>query len=198
MPDDDVIYTRLVRGWHRAGKLFQSDAPAEEVADAVSTALCDTLRRLGGCPGLPEMISALEGSLRAGNGSSWGEQAKQLVRRANGHVHTRLLREVCRGLLASAPEALRQLGSDALKQRVTSEFVSRLAVHHLFSRLRPESWEKRGRLSLARTREQECRQALPITAIARRLLAHPVGIGLRAPARRHVQSSTEEMLAWPL
>jgi hypothetical protein len=51
MPDDDVIYTTLVRGWHHAGRLLQGEAAPKVVADVMTTAVCRTLRKAGGCPG---------------------------------------------------------------------------------------------------------------------------------------------------
>ena len=200
MPDRDIMYSKLVPCWRRPYRLAKGDASAALVASEADKALAATLRRTGGCPGLPALAAVVARAVRRPGDDTWRGEAERVVRSVGGHKHSRLAQEVAEGLIEADVARLTQLTDDAIETEVAKAVLRRLALSYAFGPIQPVLIAERfGSAADAIAFEAECLASMNLEPIAAQLLRSPSGEKLRAPARRagRKRPLRELVQAWP-
>jgi len=200
MPDVDVINRALPPSWRRPANLVRSHASPRTVGDAIVTALAETLRRTGGCPGLARLVQGAHRAASGGDRAALDVAADQVLAAARGarafhHVQTAV--EVTRAMVGTGE--LTGLTAEEVADRIALAFLHRLVRMYLLDRVAPAVMQETAlSAGKALTYMDECLSNANLAALARRLLLHEDGQNLRAPARRAPRRSTADLLHIPL
>ncbi len=164
------------------------------------TALADTLRRAGGCPGLGAIAEAAERGRAATAVTDVqlaGQVALRKVRGMPAQQHVQAALDSARSLVSTGD--LDGLRGEQVQRRVAMSFLERLIRANLLDRITPKLMQQPGRsLDDLVPYMDHCIDQADLQALADRLLAHEDGRGLRAPSRRGPRRSTRELLNTPM
>lgn len=194
------MYSKLVPCWRRPYRLAKGDASAALVASEATKALAATLRRTGGCPGLPALAAVVARAVRRPDDDAWRGEAERVVRSVGGHKHSRLAHEIAEGLIETDAARLVLLTDAAIGAEVATALLRRLALSYAFGPIQPVLIAERfGSAADAIAFEAECLASMNLEPIAAQLLRSPSGERLRAPARREGRKRPLQELvkAWP-
>lgn len=189
MPDDDKLPRALGAGWQRVLKAFRAGESQEAIEHHVAKATAETLRRTHGVPELP----ALGVQMYLDAATSYGADGSS--RRAMpAHIPARLARQAVDALSAVMKERLALNSPDTaallLARRVVAEVVYAFGLDRMAPVLMGDGFDP---VEL-RHQFESIAQSNPLGELAKRLLAHPDGTGLRAPGRRRLKLATADLM----
>jgi hypothetical protein len=189
MPDDDKLPRSLSARWRRVLKAFQAGESQEAIEHYVAKATAETLRRTHGVPELP----ALAGQMY--QAAAPGGAAESSSRRAlPAHIPTRLARQAVDALSAVMKERLALTSPETAAQLLAGRVVADVAYAFGLDRMAPVLMGNGFDPGELRRRFEGIAQSNPLRELAKRLLAHPDGSGLRAPGQPRPKLATADLM----
>lgn len=195
MPDRDVFSRCAPSEWRRPLRLLHGNASPAETGDACLSALAQTLRLHGGLAKLPECADLIDkyrtGALSAAEVFS---HIRELERGASFDMHTRMLANTVRGLVAQQSVPTSQ---ESTRIVVAERCLRSMIASRVFEIERPEFtvFRFRGNVSVQSSFERECFQAISssgrLRSLARKLCDDPSGRTARLAPRRILRSTAE-------
>lgn len=189
MPDDDKLPRSLSARWRRVLKAFQAGESQEAIEHHVAKAAAETLRRTHGIPELPALGAQMYLAATTGYGTDGSSR-----RALSAHIPTRLARQAVDALSAVMKERLALTSPDTaallLARRVVAEVTYAFGLDRMAPVLMGDGFDP---VEL-RHRFEGIAQSNPLGELAKRLLAHPDGAGLRAPGRRRLKLATADLM----
>jgi hypothetical protein len=189
MPDDDKLPRSLSARWQRVLKAFRAGESQEAIEHHVAKAAAETLRRTHGVPELPALGTQM--CLDAGTGYGADGSSRRAM---PAHIPTRLARHAVDALSAVMKDRLALTSPDTaallLARRVVAEVVYAFGLDRMAPVLMGDGFDP---VEL-RHRFEIIAQSNPLGELAKRLLAHPDGTGLRAPGRRRLKLATADLM----
>jgi hypothetical protein len=189
MPDDDKLPRSLSVRWRRVLKAFQAGESQEAIEHHVAKATADTLRRTHGVPELPALGAQMYLDAASGYGaygsSRWAVPT---------HIPTRLARQAVDALSAVMKERLALTSPDGAALLLAGRVVADVAYAFGLDRMAPVLMGDGFDPVELRLRFEGIAQSNPLGELAKRLLAHPDGSGLRAPGRRRLKLATADLM----
>lgn len=166
-------------------------------AVAGEKALSETLRRIGGCPGIADLADAVVAGSK-GSDESWAVQADAAVQRAGYSQALKIAREVADAYVQATTASV-STPDGALATGFVVEFLRRLVLQQGFGPI--QATLASDRFSSAAELidwEEGCLNSMRLRPIAEKLLANPNAARLRAPSTRTKHRSTAQLLhRWP-
>jgi hypothetical protein len=197
MPDDDRIPRKLTAAWQKVLWCLRDRRPAEDTADAVTSALAATLRDVHGVPDLPVMAVRMQEAAASGMVIQSRVPGSMDARR---HVPTDVAERAAAGFAATMRSELALVSRHQAALLLARRVIAGLAYHYGFDRIGPLLAAE----GVYGTRElqdlfAEILASDQVSKLAKRLLARPTGEGLRAPARqRRERKSLNDLLNTPI
>ena len=189
MPDDDKLPRALGAGWQRVLKAFRAGESQEAIEHHVAKAAAETLRRNHGVPELPALGAQMYLDAATGYGADGSSR-----RAMPAHIPTRLARQAVDALSAVMKERLALTSPDTaallLARRVVAEVTYAFGLDRMAPVLMGDGFDP---VELHH-RFESIAQSNPLGELAKRLLAHPDGTGLRAPGRRRLKLATADLM----
>lgn len=189
MPDDDRLPRSLSARWRRVLKAFQAGEPQEAIEHHVAKATAETLRRAHGVPELPTLGAQAYLAAVADYGGDGGSR-----REPSAQIPTRLARQAVGALSAAMKDRLALTSPDIAALLLARRVVSEVAYSFGLDRMAPVLMGDGFDPVELRHRFEGIAQSNPLGELAKRLLAHPDGSGLRAPGRRRVKLATADLM----
>jgi hypothetical protein len=189
MPDDDKLPRSLSRRWWRVLKAFQAGESQEAIEYHVAKATAETLRITRGIPELPALGAQMYLDAATGYGAD-GSSRRALP----AHIPTRLAWQAIDVLSAVMKERLVLTSPDAAAQLLARRVVAEVAYAFGLDRMAPVLMSDGFDPVELRRRFEGIARSNPLGELARRLLAHPDGSGLRAPGRRRLKLATADLM----
>jgi hypothetical protein len=192
MPDDDRLPQSLSARWRRVLKAFQAGEPQEAIEHHVAKATAETLRRTHGVPELPALGAQMYLAAAAdhdGHGDD-GSSSRALPT----HIPTRLARHAVDALSAVMKDRLALTSPDTAALLLARRVVAEVAYAFGPDRMAPVLMGDGFDPVELRHRFGGIAQSNPLGELAKRLLAHPDGSGLRAPGQRRVKLATADLM----
>lgn len=168
-----------------------SRGAAEDIAYHVARATAETLRRMHGIPELPALGAQLH---RAVTDSAKSGASDPGSSNPPSHIPTRLARQAADLLSAVMKDRFALTSPDSAALMLARRVVADVAYAFGLDRMAPvllESGYNRGELH---RRYQNLAQSNPLGELAKRLIAHPDGAGLRAPGRPRSKLATADLM----
>jgi hypothetical protein len=192
MPDDDRIPRYLTASWRKVFRCLQGRESVERTADAVTGALAATLHTSHGVPGIRGIAVQMQQSAADG---TVGQSRVPDSEDARRHAPTDIAERAAAMLAATMPDVLALVSPDQAALMLANRVLADLAYHYGLDRMVPllaaegtyDTGELQALLAEILASEQ-------ISKLAKRLLARPNGIGVRAPRRRRFRRPLEEIL----
>jgi hypothetical protein len=197
MPDDDRIPTSLTAPWKKVLRCLRSRGPAEEAADAVTSAVAATLRGVHGVPELPDIARFMQEAAASG---TVGQSRVPGSAGARRHLPTDVAERAAAGFAATMRSELALVPPGTAALMLAKRVIAGLAYHYGLDRIGPLLAAE----GVYSTRElqdlfREILASDQISTLAKRLLARPTGEGLRAPdRRRRARLPLEDFLSTPI
>lgn len=189
MPDDDKLPRSLSARWRRVLKAFRAGESQEAIEHYVAKATAETLRRTHGVPELPVLAGQMY--LAAAPGYA----ADGSCRRArSAHIPTRLARQAVDALSAVMKERLALTSPETAAQLLADRVVADVMYAFGLDRMAPVLMGDGFDPVELRRRFEGIAQSNPLRELAKRLLAHPDGSGLRAPGQRRPKLATADLM----
>ncbi len=192
MPDDDRLPRSLSARWRRVLKAFQAGEPQEAIEHHVAKATAETLRHTHGVPDLPAIGAQMY--LAAATGYDGHGDDGSSRRALPTHVPSRLARQAVDALSVVMKDRLALTSPDTaallLARRVVAEVAYAFGLDRMAPVLMGDGFDP---VELHR-RFEGIAQSNPLGELAKRLLAHPDGSGLRAPGQRRVRLATADLM----
>lgn len=192
MPDDDKLPRSLSARWQRVLKAFQAGESQEAIEHHVAKATAETLRRTHGVPELPALSAQM--CLAAATGydgyGAYGNNRRALP----AHIPTRLARQAVDALSGVMKERLALTSPDTAALLLARRVVAEVAYAFGLDRMAPVLMGDGFDPVELRHRFEGIVQSNPLGELAKRLLAHPDGSGLRAPGRRRLKLATADLM----
>src|SRR5215469_10944426 len=134
VPDDDRIPRQLAAKWHKVVRCLRGRRPAEETADAVTSALAATLRNVHGVPELREIAvrmqeAAANGTLIQSRVPGSGD--------ARRHVPTDVAERAAAGFAATMRSELSLVSPTQAAMLLGKRVIAILAYHYGLDRIGP-------------------------------------------------------------
>jgi hypothetical protein len=197
MPDDDYLIARLPRRWRPVARAVANGDDIQVLTDRVVRALAATLPDIGGIPPINEVADqAHEIAKRQEGELDLGLGYRSLLRPSDTRPQIDIMWNRARALLESRTHQMAE-DRDSARLTLAVEAVKALGNHFGFSRVAPALLADPNRddrdISDRWTRALEHPS---IEQLARGLLRHPDGTGLRAP--RRTRRSIAQLLETPL
>ena len=189
MPDDDKLPRFLSTRWRRVLKAFQAGESQEAIEHHVAKATADTLRRTHGVPELPALGAQMYLAAAPGYGADNSSR-----RTLPTHIPTRLARQAADALSAVMKERLVLTSPETAAQLLARRVVAEVAFAFGLDRMAPVLMGDGLDPVEFRRRFEGIAQSNPLGELAKRLLAHPDGSGLRAPGRRRPKLATADLM----
>ncbi len=191
MPDDDKLPRSLSARWWRVLKAFKAGESQEAIEHHVAKAAAETLRRTQGVPELAALgVQMCTAAVTGYDGHSDDGGSRTL----SAHIPTRLARQAADALSAVMKDRLALTSPDAaallLARRVVADVVYTFGLDRMAPVLMGDGFDP---VELRR-RFEGIAQSNPLGELAKRLLAHPDGSGLRAPGRRRLKLATADLM----
>lgn len=191
MPDDDKLPRSLSGRWRRVLKAIQAGEPQADIAYHVARATADTLRRVGGIPSLSALgaqvhQAAIDASAQPGG----------LARRRDlpAHVPTRLACRAVDVLSAVMKDRLALTSPDSAALLLARRVVADVAYAFGLDRMAPVLLADGYGHTELRRQFDNLAQSNPLGDLAKRLIAHPDAVGLRAPGQPRTKLATADLL----
>jgi hypothetical protein len=192
MPDDDKLPRSLSARWWRVLKAFKAGESQEALEHHVAKAAAETLRRTRGVPELAALGAQMY--MAAATGYYGHGDDGSSSRTLSAHIPTRLARQAIYALSGAMKERLALTSPDAaallLARRVVADVVYTFGLDRMAPVLMGDGFDP---VELRR-RFEGIAQSNPLGELAKRLLAHPDGSGLRAPGRRRLKLATADLM----
>lgn len=189
MPDDDKLTRSLSARWRRVLKALQAGESQEAIEHHVAKAAAETLRRTHGVPELPALSAQMYLDAATGYGADGSSR-----RALSAHIPTRLARQAVDALSSAMQERLALTSPDTaallLARRVVADVVYAFGLDRMAPVLMGDGFDP---VELHH-RFEGIAQSNPLGELAKRLLAHPDGTGLRAPGRRQLKLATADLM----
>jgi hypothetical protein len=189
MPDDDKLPRSLSGRWRRVLKAFQAGESQEAIEHHVAKATAETLRRAHGIPELPALGAQMYLAAAPGYGADSSSRRVLPI-----HVPTRLARQAVDALSAVMKERLVLTSPETAAQLLARRVVADVAYAFGLDRMAPVLMGDGFDPVELRRRFEGIAQSNPLGELAKRLLAHPDGSGLRAPGQRRPKLATAELM----
>lgn len=191
MPDDDRLPRSLTGRWRRIMKAFQAGEPPEDIAYHVARATADTLRRTHGITDLPALGVQLQQAAADGlSGNGRADSPRVLPTRVPG----RLARQAADALSAVMRDRLALTSPESAALILARRVVADVAYSFGLDRMAPFLVAGGHNAAELHRQFESLAQSNPLGELARRLLAHPDGKGLRAPGRRRPRLATADLM----
>jgi len=213
--DNDEIARTIPKAWRKPARLAIGRSAVEQIGHAISKSLQTTLKADGGgCPGLPDVVAALDDLQREYSQMPLFFEAPAIQSQARGllterladildqhdsHNHTMLAADAARAW-AEALFNRRDCTDPGLG--VGMYFCKMLIRHSLFDRLRPQLY---GALSMSYAEARDWERGVLdhmvpfLLSTVRQLLQDASGGTVTRPTRRgKVRQSTDELMAMNL
>jgi hypothetical protein len=190
MPDDDRFPRSLIGHWRRVLKAFQAGEPPEAIEYHVTRATAETLRRVHGVPDLP----ALAAELHRASDSSFASSDGMRTLRLPSHIPTRLAERAVEVLSIVLKDRLVLASPEDASLALAHRIVADVAYSFGLDRIAPVLIQAGQDPAELNIRFQAATRSNPLGELARRLLAHPDGVGLRTPARPRSRVTTADLL----
>ncbi len=197
MPDDDRIPRSLTVPWKRVLRSLKNRRPAQETADAVTSALAATIRSVRGVPDLPGIAARMQ------EAAANGEVVQSRLPGSGGaqrHVPTDVAERAAAGFAATMRYELALSSPPQAALLLAKKVIAGLAYHYGFDRIGPVLAAE-GAYNTRELQEQfaEILDSDQVSKLAKMWLAKPSGEGLRAPARlQRVRRSLEDIINTPI
>jgi hypothetical protein len=191
VPDDDKLPRSLSGRWRRVLKALQAGEPQDDIAYHVARATAESLRRMHGVPELPNLGVRL---YQVVTGGADCPDAKPGSPASPSHVPTKLARRAVDVLSIVMKDRLALISPDSASQALARRVVADVAHAFGLDRMAPlllASGYDNGEL---RRQYENLAHSNPLGELARRLLAHPDGTGLRAPGRPRPKLATSDLM----
>ena len=189
MPDDDKLPQSLSARWWRVLKAFKAGESQEAIEHHVAKATAETLRRTHGVPELPALGAQVYLAAATDYGADGGSR-----RALSAHIPTRLARQAVDALSAVMKERLALTSPDTAALLLARRVVAEAAYAFGLDRMAPVLIGDGFDPVELRRRFEGIAESNPLGELAKRLLAHPDGSGLRAPERRCLKLATAELM----
>ncbi len=192
MPDDDRLPRSLSARWRRVLKAFQAGEPQDAIEHHVAKATAETLRRAHGLPELPALgaqVYLAAATRHDGHGDDGGSR-----RALPAHIPTRLARQAVDALSAVMKDRLALTSPDTAALLLARRVVAEVAYAFGLDRMAPVLLGDGFDPVQLRHRFEGIAQCNPPGELAKRLLAHPDGSGLRAPGQRRLKLTTADLM----
>src|SRR6266566_8560062 len=189
MPDDDRLPRSLSARWRRVLKAFQAGESHEAIEHHVAKAAAETLRRTHGVPELPALGAQMYLDATTGYGDDGGSR-----RALPAHIPTRLARQAVDALSAVMKDRLALTSPDTAALLLAHRVVAEVAYSFGLDRMAPVLMGNGFDPVQLRHRFEGIAQSNPLGELAKRLLAHPDGSGLRAPGQRRLKLATADLM----
>lgn len=210
MPDKDLFQRTFAPGWRRVYRLAKEGAGDDsEVGAACIKAAAKSLRETKGCPGFNEIAQIVtdvdhnrksEPLFAVGDAISLFEpltSLRQIEERYQQNRMTKIAARAARSLLAG-----KSSGNDSeVRQNLAEKVCQELIDHHFFGRGRNYLTEHRfGSFAEERKWETGVKEQLKesLSRLATGLANNPNSPDIRAPGRKGVRKTTQELLDQPL
>jgi hypothetical protein len=192
VPDCDRFPTYLTPRWRKVLRYLHGREPAERIADAVTSALADTLRTTQGVPGIQSIAAQMQGAAATAMITRSRIPDSSAARR---HVPTDIAERAAAALAATSPEQLRLVSPDQAALLLARRLLADLAFHYGFDRMAP-LLTREGTYSRRELQSwfSEILASDQISKLAKQLLAHPDGSGLRAPRQSRQKLPLKDLL----
>jgi hypothetical protein len=191
MPDDDKLPRSLSARWWRVLKALKAGEP-EAIEHHVAKAAAETLRRTHGVPELSALSEQIYLAAASGDDGQCDDSGSR--RALPAHIPSRLARQAVDALLAVMKDRLALTSPDTaallLARRVVADVVYAFGLDRMAPVLVGDGFDP---VELRR-RFEGIAQSNPLGELAKRLLAHPDGSGLRAPGRRRLRLATADLM----
>ena len=191
MPDDDRLPRSLGRRWRRVLQAFRAGESEEAIAYHVARATADTLRRTRGIPGLSALGAHMYQTSLSGTGFSdhgCGPHALPT------HIPTRLARQAVDALSAAMRDRLALSSPESAALMLARRVVADVAYAFGLDRMAPVLMSEGLSPAELHHRFEDIAGSNPLGELAKRLLAHPDGTGLRAPGRSGLKLATADLM----
>ena len=188
MPDDDRLPRSLSGRWRRVLKAFQAGEPQEDIAYYVTRATAETLRRMHGIPDLPALGIRLHQAALTGRADHGSGEADSLP--PPSHIPTKRARQAVDVLSTVMKDRLALTSPDSAALMLARRVVADVAYAFGLDRMAPGGYSH----GESRRRYENLAQSNPLCELAKRLLAHPDAIGLRAPGRPRSKLATADLM----
>jgi hypothetical protein len=189
MPDDDKLPRSLSARWRRVLKAFQAGESQEAIEHHVAKATAETLRRTHGIPELPALSAQMYLAATTGYGADANSR-----RALSTHIPTRLARQAVDALSAVMKERLVLTSPDTAALLLARRVVAEVAYAFGLDRMAPVLMDDGFDPADLRHRFEGIAKSNPLGELAKRLLAHPDGSGLRAPGQRRLKLATADLM----
>jgi hypothetical protein len=197
MPDDDRIPRSLTAPWKRVLRSLKNRRPAQETADAVTSALAATIRSVRGVPDLPGIAARMQEAAVSGK---IVESRLPGSGGAQRHVPTDVAERAAAGFAATMRSELALSSPPQAALLLAKKVIAGLAYHYGFDRIGPVLAAE-GTYNTRELQEQfaEILDSDQVSKLTKLWLAKPSGEGLRAPARlQRVRRSLEDLVNIPI
>jgi hypothetical protein len=192
MPDDDRLPRSLSARWWRVLKAFQAGEPQDAIEHHVAKATAEILRRTRGVPELPALGAQVYLAAATGYGGHGDEGNSRQALPA--HVPTRLAWQAVDALSAVMKDRLALTSPDTATLLLARRVVAGVAYAFGLDRMAPVLMGDGADPVELHRRFESIAQSNPLGELAKRLLAHPDGSGLRAPGQRRVKVATADLM----
>lgn len=194
MPDNDLVPSLLARPWRQPFRAALEGSSMQEVGDEIRLALAAALRQHGGCPGLEQLAYAARYAAVYADLPAW-DRARQRFLDINGRqVLAQIMAREGDALLGASADELRAMRDEEACRRLTVGGLKRWVDECMWGRARDLLLETYDTYDRARAFERAATDSASLPGMAERLLAHPTGDGLRAPARALKPRETASLL----
>jgi hypothetical protein len=171
--------------------------PAQETADAVTSALAATIRSVHGVPDLPGIAARMQEAAASGK---IVESRLPGSGSARQHVPTDVAERAAAGFAATMRSELALSSPPQAALLLAKKVIAGLAYHYGFDRIGPVLAAE-GAYNTRELQQQfaEILDSPQVSKLAKLWLAKPSGEGLRAPARlQRVRRSLEDLVNTPI
>jgi hypothetical protein len=191
VPDDDKMPRSLSGRWRRVLKALQAGEPLDDIAYHVARATADSLRRMHGVPELPNLGARLYHEV---TGGADGQSAETGSSASPSHIPTKLARRAADVLSIVMKDRLALISPDSASQALARRVVADVAYAFGLDRMAPVLLANGYDDRELRRQYENLAHSNPLGELARRLLAHPDGTGLRAPGRPRPKLATSDLM----
>jgi hypothetical protein len=192
VPDDDRFPRALSPAWRKVRHGLEGGESIARLTGDVVIAMADTVRRVGGVRSLPGIAARMQ------HAAISGQPFQRRPVKGRCHVPTEIAEQTAAALAATIQEELALVSPAEAALLLARRVLDGLACHYGFDRMVQGLIKDAYGPSELRAIFAEILSAEPVSALARRFVARPDGLGLRAPARHLRRLSAVELLSTPL
>lgn len=191
MPDDDRMSRSLTGRWRRVLKAIQAGESQEAIEHHVAKATAETLRRAHGVPELPALGAKVY--VAAATGDHGPDDSSNLADLPD-HIPTRLARQAVDALSVVIKDRMVLTSPDTAALMLARRVVADVAYAFGLDRMAPVLMSKGFSATELRRQFEQITYSNPLGELAKRLLTHPDGSGLRAPPHYRPKLATAALM----